>query len=120
MTGNEIAALIVAVGGALGAIFAGIRNLRGDKFKHDVEASAALLSGYTGMVQTLQAQIHAIEERHSRERAEWFKEKAAMREQHSAEVRELNERIDELGTQLWVIQNRAITEKTRSTDHDRL
>lgn len=117
MTGNEIAALVVAIGGALGAIFAGLRNLRGDKFKRDVEASAALLSGYTNMVQTLQAQINAIEERHARERAEWQAEKAAMRQEHAAEVRELNERIDELGTQLWILQNRGSEgTQTRSTD----
>lgn len=123
MSGNEIAALVVAITGALAAIFAGIRNLRSDNFKHDVDASAALLSGYTGMVQTLQAQITRMEEAHRadreewlRERAEWQREKGEIRRQHLEEVEALNDRIDELGTQVWALQNRPITTREREDD----
>lgn len=116
MSGNEIAALIVAVGGFLGAVLAGFRNLRSDKTKHEIEASAALLTGYTGMVSTLQAQMTAMEERHVRERREWAEEKADLRREHAEEIAELNERIDELGTQVYVLQNRPEGSRSRETD----
>lgn len=117
MTGNEIAAVVVAFSGVLTAIFVGARNLRSDKFKHDVEASAALLAGYTSMVNTLQAQIASIEERHAREREEWQTRERRMREEHAEEIKELHERIDELGSQIYALKHRP--PETRSREEDR-
>ena len=128
MTGGEIAALIVAITGALGAIFAGVRNLRGDKFKKEVEASAALLTGYTNMVATLQTEIDRLKSDHAEDRAAWIAERALMRQEHLDQISRLRnehrdelkvayERIDELGTQVYILQNRPPDANDRSTDH---
>lgn len=130
MSGNEIAALIVAVTGALGAIFAGVRNLRGDRFKKEVEASAALLAGYTSMVASLQKEIDRLKTDHTNDRAAWVSERASMREEHIAEITRLrrdqqtelkaaNERIDELGSQVYVLQHRPPSTRDRSSDDRR-
>lgn len=127
MSGSEIAALIVAVTGALAAIFAGLRNLRGDKFKKDVEASAALLTGYTNMVVTLQAEIDRVKEDHNEDRVSWATERVALRaehvedmkrlrEEHHAELLVAYERIDELGSQVYVLQHRPEATRDRRTD----
>ncbi len=93
MTATEIAALVVAISGMVGATFAGVRNLISDRFRRDVDQGAQLLTGYVGMVERRQAEITQIEARHDRERAEW-----------KAERDELHERIDELGGQLLAVQ----------------
>lgn len=116
MSGSEIAALVAAIGGTLGAIFAGVRNLRSDKFKHDVDASAALLAGYGTMVTTLQTQITQLQEQHSKDRAEWLRRETELRESFERALAERDERIDELGTQVYVLQNRPPDVKTRATD----
>ncbi len=127
MSGNEIAALIVAITGALGAIFAGVRNLRGDKIKKEIEASAALLTGYTNMVATLQAEIDRLKSDHAEDRAAWISERALMRQEylegigrmrteHREELKISYERLDELVSQLYVLQNRPENTRDRSTD----
>lgn len=127
MSAAEIAALIVAITGALGAIFAGVRNLRSDKFKKEVEASAALLAGYTNMVGTLQTEIDRLKSDHAEDRAAWVAERALMRQEYMDEIARLRtehreelkvayERIDELGTQVYVLQNRPQDSHERKTD----
>lgn len=116
MSGQELAALIIAITGALGAIFAGVRNLRGDKFKKDVEASAALLTGYTNMVNTLQTEIDRLKSDHAEDRAAWTAERTAhrkecseeterLREEHRSQLAIAYERIDDLGSQVYALQN---------------
>lgn len=138
MSGQEIAALVVAITGALAAIFAGIRNLRGDAFKREVEASAALLTGYTNMVSTLQAEIDRLKsdsaedregcaeerarlrEEHAKEmerqRAEHREEIARLRLEHRTELQVAYERIDELGAKVWNIEHRPAGTRARETD----
>ncbi len=127
MSGNEIAALIVAITGALGAIFAGVRNLSGDKFKKEVEAGAALLTGYTNMVGTLQVEIDRLKSDHAEDRAEWLAERTLMRQEYQEELTRLRtehreelkvayERIDELGSKIYVLENRPGTTRDRSSD----
>ncbi len=93
MSGTEIAALIVAIGGAIGAVLAGLRNLFSDRFRRDVDQGAQLLTGYVGMVERLQAEITQIEARHDRERTEWRNERD-----------EMHDRIDELSGQVMALQ----------------
>lgn len=116
MSGNELAALIVAVGGLLTAVFAGIRNLRGDKFKRDVEASAAILGGLQAFVTTLQSELERVKNEHAEDRRHWTEERSTLKQEHAEEIRELNERIDELGTQVYVLQNRPSDARQRSDD----
>lgn len=117
MSGQEWAALIVAITGALAAIFAGVRNLRGDAFKKEVEASAALLTGYTNMVAVLQAEIDRLKSDGAEDREEAVKERSRMRDEHRADIDRLRdehrkellaayERIDELSAKVYTIQNR--------------
>ncbi len=93
MTATEIAALVVAISGMVGATFAGVRNLISDRFRRDVDQGAQLLTGYVGMVERLQAEITQIEARHDRERTEWKNERD-----------EMHERIDELSGQVMALQ----------------
>lgn len=116
MSGNEIAALIVAVTGALGAIFAGVRNLRGDKFKKEVDASAALLAGYTNMVVTLQTEIDRLKSDHAEDRASFREEVARLRAEHAIQMNEAYERINELSSQVYVLQNRPPDTRERRSD----
>lgn len=127
MSANEIAALIVAITGAAGAIFAGIRNLRGDKTKAEIDKAAALLGGYGDMVKTLNARIAQLEEERRKDREEAAAERAAIREEHrkeiaalraehSRELAERDERIDELGAQVYALQNRPRNTRERKTD----
>lgn len=112
----ELAALLVAITGMAAAIAAGVRNLRGDKFKREVDASAALLSGYTSWVERLQAEITRLQAAHTQERDQWRVDREEMRAEHHAEVVELNERIDELGSQVYVLQNRPSETRERESD----
>lgn len=116
MTGTEIAALITAVTAAIAAVFAAVRNLLGDSTKREVDQAARLLAGYVGMVERLQAQLdtigdrhdrelRALEERHSRDRAEW-----------QAERERCTERIDELGAMVYALQNRPPESRDRIGD----
>lgn len=127
MNGAEIAALIAAVAGALGAIFKGVRDLKGDKFRKEVEASASLLSGYTNMVGSLQAEIDRLKSDHAEDRATWAAERTAMRHEHHTEIArmreehrlqllEVYERIDDLNAKVYVLHNRPKDTRDRSTD----
>lgn len=128
LNGTAIAALIAAVGGALGGIFTGIRSLRSDKFKRNVEAGAALLTGYTDMVAQLRSELDRVKDDHNKDKETWRLEREAlrrefeedrqrMRSQHAEEVRDLNERIDELSSQVFALSHRADNhDRTRSTD----
>lgn len=129
MSGSEAAALIVAITGALGAIFAGARNLRGDKIKHEVEAAAAVLTGYTNLAATLQAELERMKESYEIDRKAWNEERTEMRLQHAEEMKALREdhreemvlayeRIDELGTQLYVMTNRPPDSRDRLEDKE--
>ena len=112
MTGSEVAALGAVIVSAVSAIFLGLRNLRSDKFKHEVEQGAQLLAGYSNMVADLRAQ-------NAQDRQAWQDREASLREQHAQELRDLHDRIDELGTQLWALKNRPLSTRERSTDRDR-
>ncbi len=85
MSGAEIAALVVAITGALAAVFAGMRNLHGDRFNRDVSGSAALLTGYKEMVGNLRLELDAVRRSLAEERQQWAQER-----------RELHDEIDEL------------------------
>lgn len=127
MTGSEIAALIVAGTGVAVAIFTGVRNLVGDKMNKDVQASAALLAGYTTMVTALQTEVERVKEDHLNDRKMWAEERAQMRVEHGQDLARMrddhdrqmqgcSERIDELGTQVYVLENRPRDTRKRSTD----
>lgn len=114
MTGQEIATLIAAITGALVAIGAGIRNMRGDKFNKEVAASAALLNGYTSMVATLQGEIDRLKSDAAEDRAAAQAERTRMRDEyqndlerlraeHRTELRAAAERIDELSAQVYTL-----------------
>lgn len=126
-SGTAIAALIAAIGGAFGGIFTGIRSLRSDKFKRNVEAGAALLTGYTDMVAQLRAELERVKKEHDDDKEQWRVEREAMRREfaedrerlradHKREVAELNDRIDELSSQLYALTHRTDATRTRSTD----
>jgi predicted RNase H-like nuclease (RuvC/YqgF family) len=138
VTGTEIAAVIAAATGGAVALFGGIRNLWGDKAEREATAAANLLKGYDSQVGRLQEEIHELEARHDRQREEWKQERdrlraehaaelrrvreehreeiARMREQHAAEIVRLNERIDELGSQVYALQNRPPDTRQRRSD----
>lgn len=116
MSGNEIAALLVAVGGVIGAVFTGVRGIRGDRFKRDVEASANILSGLNSLVKTLQDELERVKRDYQADREAWAEERRRMREEHNEEIRDLNERIDELATQLWALQHRPLETRERESD----
>ncbi len=92
MSATEIAALVVAATGALAAIFAGVRNLHGDRFNRDVSGSAALLTGYKEMVGNLRVELDAVRRALAEERRQWAQER---RELHD-EIDELRECVDRL------------------------
>lgn len=117
LTGANIAAIIAAVGGLLGGLFAGIRSLRGDKFKRQVDQGASLLSGYSDMHASLRTELAEVKTQHAADRAEWQRERAAlraewaadnsrMREEHRVELAAAYDRIDELGAQIYALQHR--------------
>lgn len=127
MSGSEIAALIVAITSALVAILAGIRNLHGDKIKSDVAAAAAVLAGYTNFAATLQARLDSVQTEHRADRQGWLEERATMRREHAEEIakiraehreqmRECDERIDELGAKVYALQNRPPETRDREGD----
>ena len=127
MNGSEIAALIVAVTGALAAVFAGVRNLKGDRVKREVEAAAAVLTGYTNLAASLQTELDRLKNDCIEDRKQWAAERTSMRAEHKQEMDELREehkqemltayeRIDELGTQVYVLQNRPLGSHDRKGD----
>lgn len=127
MSPGEVAALIAAFTGLFGAIFAGIRNIKSDKFKKEVEASAALLTGYTGMVENLQKEIGRLKEDHADDRAAWAEERrqmrvecaedvARLRDEHKREMLIAWEQLDELGSQIYVMKNRPPDAQERKDD----
>jgi septal ring factor EnvC (AmiA/AmiB activator) len=109
VTTAEVAGLIVAITGAAAALFAGLRNLRGDRFNRDVSSSAALLTGYKDMVQNLREELDAVRRSLAEERQQWAQER---RELHD-EIDELRESIDRMLNQ----QRRSPDARTRRTDH---
>lgn len=116
MSGNELAALLVALTGVLTAIFAGTRNLRSDKTKGQIEASAQILTGYGGIVESLQAEVSRLNEVLVSERLTHKQELENCLIEHRAEMLIAYERIDELGTQLYVQTNRPPELRERESD----
>lgn len=127
MSGGELAAVIAAIAGLLTAGFGGWRALRGDKVGERAAAAASVLSGLQGLVTTLQGEVQRLngEIRSLREecaqeridqREEHRQEMDALREEHRNEMLAAYERIDELGTQVYVLQNRPPESKQRRTD----
>lgn len=127
MSGSEVAALIVAITGALGAIFAGVRNLRGDKIKSEVAAAAAVLSGYTTLASDLRLELERNKVDHAADRKQWAQDRLDMKAEHVQEVKDLRdehrsemliayERIDELGSLIYVMQNRPPNAQERKDD----
>lgn len=101
MTGSEVVALIVAISGALGAIFAGIRNLRGDKIKNDVAEAATVLTGYNSLTAALQTELNRVKAEYIADRQTWIAERAEMKRELSV----ASERIDELGAQIYALRH---------------
>ncbi len=85
------AAVVVALGGAIGAILAGIRALRGDRFRREVEESTALLSGYSDMVAALRVELDNVRSALAIERTSWNQE----RRQLHGEMDELRDKMDD-------------------------
>ncbi len=133
MTGFDwtgLAALVVAVGGALGAIIGAFRLLRGDKFRESVEESAALLSGYRDMVASLRVEVENARKELAAERIAWNIERRELYDEINKlrdsmtlertawhnERRELHRQLDELRDEIARLQPRAMTDRTRRTD----
>lgn len=126
--GATIAAVLAAIGGVATGLLTGLRSLRSDKFKRNVEAGAALLTGYTDMVAQLRAELNRVKDENHEDKESWRVEREAirrefaedrerMRSDHKREVDELNDRIDELSSQLYALSQRGESGKrTRSTD----
>ncbi len=136
MTGFDwtgLAALVVAVGGALGAIISAFRLLRGDKFRESVEESAALLSGYRDMVASLRVEVENARREIAAERIAWNAERRELyaeidklresmrleRNAWHAERRDLHRQLDELRDEIATLQPRAATDRTRKGDPPR-
>lgn len=107
MSWEGVAAMLVAVGGALGALFTGYRNLRGDQFRREVDESAALLSGYKEMAAALRTELEAMRTTLHQERQQWVVERRALhdeidteREEREVERQALRREINELRTQV--------------------
>jgi septal ring factor EnvC (AmiA/AmiB activator) len=129
----EWAALIVAATGAMAALFAGLRNLRGDRFNRDVSSSAALLTGYKDMVDNLGKQLDAVErsleaerEHRERDRQQWAQERRELhaeldeeRRQRAQERRELYAEMDELRECIDKLMRRSPEARTRRDDQPR-
>lgn len=136
MSGAEIAAIIAAIGGLLTACFAGYRALRGDKVSEEANKAASVLTGLQGLVTTLQAEVTRVtaeldrlRDQHIEDRTAWELERKAIREEHYAEmkrmraehlqeIREAYERMEELGSKLYVALNRPPEARTRKTDRE--
>ncbi len=91
-----LSALVVAVSAAIAGLFTAARGLFGDRFRRDVEQSSALLTGYQGMVTSLQADVAIIRKELAAERDARRTEIAAERTAWNAERRELYGEIDKL------------------------
>ncbi len=107
MSAAEIAALVVATTGALAAVFAGMRNLHGDRFNRDVSGSAALLTGYKEMVGNLRVELDAVRNALAEERRQWAQER-----------RELHDEIDELRECINGLMRRPASARTRKEDKE--
>lgn len=125
MNGAEIAAIIAAVGGLLTAVFASFRALRGDKVSEDANKAATILTGLQGLVTTLQTEVArlngdmtSLRTQCEVERREWAVERQALRAEHVQEMKEAYERMEELGSQLYVAVNRPPGAKTRRADKE--
>ncbi len=132
MSATELAALIVAGTGAVAAIFAGFRNLRGDRFNRDVSGSAALLTGYKDMLEGVGKQLAAVErsleaerEHRARDGQQWAQERRELhaeldeeRRQRAQERRELHDEIDELRECINGLMGRPASARTRKDDKE--
>ncbi len=147
MTGldwTEFSAAVVAVSAAIAAVVTAARGLFGDKFRRDVEQSASLLSGYQGMVVSLQGDIanarrelEAERAARNKERLELYAEIDKLRDSIAAERdrlrvvltaeraawdterEELHRQIDELRNEVATLQPRAVTDRTRKGEPHR-
>lgn len=106
MSGSELAAVLIALGGLITAIFVGVRGLRSDKTKGDVDKAAQLLVGYDSMIERLQTEVERLETARAHDRELCKQELADLREEHKAEMLLAYEQIDELGAQVYVLQNK--------------
>ncbi len=128
-----LSALVVAVGGAVGAIIGGLRVLRGDKFRRSVEESTALLSGYRDMVASLRVDVENARNELAAERAAWNRERrdlhgeidqlresmALERTAWHRERQDLHRQLDELRDEVATLQPRSATDRTRKGDPPR-
>ena len=87
MTGEGIAAIVVAAGGFIGAVVLAFRGLSGDRFSRKVSESAALLSGYTEMVKNLRTEIDEMRKSHSDDMGRMLKN-------HVLEIESINDNCD--------------------------
>lgn len=121
---EELSALIVGVGGIITAVGIQIRGVYGERFSRKVDAAAALLSGYTDMVEQLRQELRECNEAgskaveiardHARRNAEmsrvfyeserdnWRIDKADLKSEIAAQ----NEEIDTLKAQVYALMAR--------------
>ncbi len=125
-----LAALVVAFGGAVGAIFAGLRAFRGDKFRQDVEESTSLLSGYRDMVASLRVDVNNARKELAAERKSWNSERRELyaemdgfrqsvvteRLAWGKERKELHRQLNELSEEVAQLMNRSDANRERKTD----
>ncbi len=125
-----LAALVVATGGALGAILGALRLLRGDKFRRSVEESTALLSGYRDMVASLRVDVDNARKELAAERKSWNNERrelyaemdgfrqsvVAERLAWGKERKELHGQMDELREEVAQLMDRSDANRSRRTD----
>lgn len=104
----ELAALAAALGSFIGGLVLAYRGLRSDKFKREVESSAAILAGYTGIVERLQTEVDRLakrlddsERRHEEDLVAWEVE----RERWRAERVTMRDRIDCLEDELDTLRH---------------
>lgn len=116
MTDGQITAVGVAGAALLGAVIAGVRSLRSDRFDRAVKREVNAITGYEKLVDDLReevvkvrrdcaADIRRLRDQHDRDKARW-----AEREER------LRERVDELEGQVVALMYRPENTRTRRED----
>lgn len=119
MSGAELTALVLTLTGLVTAVFLGVRNLKSDKTKGDVDKAAGLLAGYDKMLQRLEAEVARLEaarqvdrEEHRAEleahKAECHVERQTLAEEHAREMILAYEQIDVLNTKIYILENKPL------------
>ena len=128
MSGEAIAAILVAAGTFLSGLILAIRGLSGDRFNRKVTESAALLTGYTEMVANLRKEIKEIREDNTHEIERLQRQHKVEienltfmqnqeRERWDGERNRLEERIDTLEAQVAAVLFRPSGSRERADDN---